>query len=107
FSLPFYEPAYLLASCPTTPPIAAPPKVPAVLPPVSTAPPTAPAPAPMAVLRPCRDMPLQAVRLASRTTVTAPAAIRLPVFRYRSLLTEVCSDQGPAPQTVRRFHSVQ
>lgn len=48
---------YSLASCPTTPPTAAPPTVPIVLPPVRTAPPTAPTPAPIAVFLPCSDMP--------------------------------------------------
>src|SRR5690606_4212016 len=75
---------HLLASWPTMPPIAAPPRVPAVLPPVRTAPPTAPAPAPIAVLRPCRDIPPHAVRLATSTRVRAPAAILLPVFIHRS-----------------------
>jgi len=45
-----------------TPPMTAPPTVPAALPPVSTAPPTAPTPAPIAVLCPCDDIPEQAPR---------------------------------------------
>jgi hypothetical protein len=57
--------------------------VPKALPPVSAAPPTAPTPAPIAVSRSCRDMPLQAPRVAATETI-ATALINVfmisPVF---------------------------
>jgi hypothetical protein len=71
---------YLLAVWPITPPIAAPPNVPSVLPPVRRAPPNAPTPAPTAVFCPRRDMPLQAPKLINSVAMAAYTEIRLNVF---------------------------
>src|SRR5690606_38068328 len=94
---------YLLASCPTTPPTAAPPTVPSVLPPVRTAPPTAPTPAPIAVFFPWRDIPPHALRLNSTVNTTVALAIlfdlfiRVPLFDSLGSTLPTCLHSSASP----------
>src|SRR5690606_32037103 len=78
---------YFPASWPTMPPTAAPPIVPAALPPVRTAPPTAPIPAPAAVLLPCCDIPPQAPRLSNIPAMVTWLAI---IFSFLMIRPPCC-----------------
>jgi hypothetical protein len=95
---------YLFTSWPITPPTAAPPKVPAVLPPVKMAPPIAPAPAPIAVFLSCCDIPEQPANPQRVVRTTAQNVYRWLVFmgsppaslrrcRYAELVREPTPDR--------------
>src|SRR3989304_524260 len=90
------------------PPTAAPPTVPAALPPVRTEPPTAPTPAPIAVLLSCADIPEQPPKPNSTVNAAAFTANLFIVFILNtSVLNIRCQGNYAVPRQLFSLSGAQ